>query len=96
MLCSNYWFRSTSSPLQHLSRWTGVSESFVHSILGKRNGKDCHYIPDMTIREDWIKEYTNNIFIDTSTKADQKQTSIMPEIEKDFLNKAMRDLGMLR
>ena len=96
MLCSNYWFRSTASPLQHLSKWTGVSESFVHSILGERNGKDCHYIPDMTIREDWIKEYTNNIFIDTSTVTGQQHKSVMPEIETDFLNKAMKDLGMLR
>ncbi|MAR07103.1 MAG: hypothetical protein CL862_08395 [Cyanobium sp. NAT70] len=94
MLCSNYWFKSTTSSLQHLSRWTGVSESFVNSILGERNGNDCHYIPDMTIRQDWVKEYTEKIYIGKKSKRNEKSHPFIPEIETEFLDKAMKELGM--
>ena len=93
MLCSNYWFANTKSSIAHLSRWTGVSASCINYVLGERHGKDGHYQPDMTIREDWIREYTDKIFIENQ---DNKTCSLKkgPFIETEYLKAAKRDLGM--
>lgn len=93
MLCSNYWFKSTKSSIQHLSRWTGVNISHIHHVLGERHGKDGHYLPDMTIREDWIKEYTEKIFIQNQYNK-PKFTEKNDFIQTEYLESAMRDLGL--
>ena len=93
MICSNHWFYNTNSSIEHLSRWTGISKTYINYILGERHGKDGHYQPDMKIREDWIKEYTENIFIESQ---DNKLVSPNKEqfIETEFLQVAMKELGM--
>ena len=95
MLCANYWFHTTNSAINHLSRWTGVSTRFVNSILGERSGNDGHYIPDMTIRPDWIKEYTENIFVSAQETSLDVNAKKMPQIETEFLDTAMKELGMV-
>ncbi|QNI52755.1 bacterial regulatory helix-turn-helix/ lysR family protein [Synechococcus sp. BIOS-E4-1] len=95
MLCSNYWFKNTTSSIQHLSRWTGVDMFHINYILGERHGKDGHYQPDMKIREDWIEEYTEKIFIENQRNKStvSKRSSI---VQTEYLDSAMRDLGMTK
>ena len=95
MLCSNYWFRNTTSCIEHLSRWTGVSKSYINYILGERHGKDGHYQPDMTIREDWVKEYTEKIFIENQNNK-SRHLKKEPVVQTEYLKSAMRELGMTR
>ena len=94
MLCANYWFHTTNSAINHLSRWTGVSTRFVNSILGERSGNDGHYIPDMTIRSDWIREYNEKIYVSSCENINNLPLKRMPQIETEFLDTAMKELGM--
>ena len=67
----------------------------MNSILGERSGNDGHYIPDMTIRPDWIKEYTENIFVSALETSLDVNAKKMPQVETEFLNTAMKELGMV-
>lgn len=92
-LCSNHWFRTTPSAIQHLSKWTGVKESIVNHIIGERHGNDCHYIHDTTIRKDWISEFTSSLFIQDE-KNDNQPTVQSPLVIEDFLNQARSELSL--
>ena len=39
-----------------------VNENIVNSILGSRKSKDCNYMLDLSIREDWIDHYCSKIY----------------------------------
>ena len=89
-LCSNYWFHSTPSAINHLSRWTGINESIIHKVLGERQGNDCNYMHDTTIREDWIKEFTSTLYVNNSNLKETPNKS--PLIIEDFLEQARKEL----
>ena len=92
-LCSNHWFRTTPSAIQHLSKWTGVEESIVNQIIGERQGNDCHYMHDTTIRRDWISEFTSTLFIQDE-KHGNRSTVKSPLVIEDFLNQARSELSL--
>ena len=92
-LCSNHWFRTTPSAIQHLSKWTGVKESIVNQIIGERQGNDCHYMHDTTIRRDWISEFTSSLFIQDG-KHGKPSTAQSPLVIDDFLNQARSELSL--
>ena len=92
-LCSNHWFRTTPSAIQHLSKWTGVKESIVNQIIGERRGNDCYYMHDTTIRTDWISEFTSTLFIHDEENANQSTTQ-SPLVVDDFLMQARSDLSL--
>ena len=89
-LCSNYWFHSTPSAINHLSRWTGINESIIHKVLGERQGNDCNYMHDTTIREDWIKEFTSTLYVNNGNLKETQNKS--PLIIEDFLDQAKKEL----
>ena len=92
-LCSNHWFHTTPSAIQHLSKWTGVKESIVNQIIGERQGNDCHYMHDTTIRRDWISEFTSTLFIRGG--GNNKQSKAHPPIIiDDFLKQARSELSL--
>lgn len=89
-LCSNYWFQSTPSAINHLSRWTGINKSIIHEVLGERQGNDCHYMHDATIREDWIKEFASTLYVNNNhTKVSPNK---LPLIIEEYLNQAKKEL----
>ena len=49
----------------------------------------------MKIREDWIEEYTEKIFIENQSNKSRvsKSSSI---VQTEYLDSAMRDLGMTK
>ena len=94
LISAKYWFYSASSTIQKISKWTGVSEKIVNSILGNRVGKDCHYIPDMKIRKDWIDTYTNEIYFEPSSVDFNQTTKKNPIIFEDLLNDAYKELNL--
>ena len=94
LISAKYWFYSASSTIQKISKWSGVSEKIVNSILGNRVGKDCHYIPDMKIRKDWIDTYTNEIYFEPGTEEFNQTTKKNPIIFEDLLNDAYKELNL--
>ena len=94
LISAKYWFYSASSTIQKISKWTGVSEKIVNSILGNRVGKDCHYIPDMKIRKDWIDTYTNEIYSEPGTVEFNQTIKKNPIIFEDLLNDAYKELNL--
>ena len=94
LISAKYWFYSASSTIQKISKWTGVSEKIVNSILGNRVGKDCHYIPDMKIRKDWIDTYTNEIYFEPGSVDFNQTTKKNPIIFEDLLSDAYKELNL--
>ena len=92
-LCSNHWFHTTPSAIQHLSKWTGVKESIVNQIIGERHGNDCHYMHDTTIRRDWISEFTSTLFIQGGANGKQFKAH-QPIVIDDFLKQARSELSL--
>lgn len=92
-LCSNHWFHTTPSAIQHLSKWTGVKESIVNQIIGERQGNDCHYMHDTTIRRDWISEFTSTLFIQ-GRESDKQSKANQPIVIDDFLKQARSELSL--
>ena len=92
-LCSNHWFHTTPSAIQHLSKWTGVKESIVHQIIGERQGNDCHYMHDTTIRKDWIREFTSTLFIQDKKHGNQSAAQ-PPLVIEDYLKQARSELSL--
>lgn len=92
-LCSNYWFQSTPSSISYLSRWTGVNEAYVNQVLGERTENDCHYMPEINIRTDWIKEFSNKLFV-AETNRIETARSDHPLINEDYLRSAKHQLGI--
>ena len=92
-LCSNHWFHTTPSAIQHLSKWTGVKESIVNQIIGERQGNDCHYMHDTTIRRDWIREFTSTLFIQGAVNDKQSKVH-QPIVIDDFLKQARSELSL--
>jgi hypothetical protein len=93
MACSRYWFYTTPSSIQRLSLWTGIEERIVHSVLGIREGRearDCHYQPDLCIRQDWLEEYALKIYSRCCAEGDT--AVVLPEVEEEFLETALQDL----
>ena len=93
-LCSNYWFNTTPSSIRHLSQWTGVKESIINQIIGERQGNDCYYMHDMTIRQDWVQEFTSKLFVESELNINQIQLQT-PIIMDDYLVQARKDLGLI-
>ena len=93
-LCSNYWFHTTPSSIRHLSQWTGVKESIINQIIGERQGNDCYYMHDMTIRQDWVQEFTSKLFVESELNVNQIQLQT-PIIMDDYLVQARKDLGLI-
>lgn len=93
ILCSNHWFRTTPSAIKHLSKWTGVKESIVNQIIGERQGNDCHYMHDTTIRRDWISEFTSTLFIQ-GKEFDKQSKAKIPLVIDDFLKQARSELSL--
>ena len=89
-LCSNHWFHTTPSAIQHLSKWTGVKESIVNQIIGERQGNDCHYIHDTTIRRDWIANLRQTCLF-KAERITSNQKSIHPLSSTIFLSKQDRN-----
>lgn len=97
MACSQYWFYSTPSAIECLSRWTGIDGKIVHSVLGERQGqkaRDCHYQPDLSIRNDWLEEYATRIY--TPSQVNAGRSVVLPEVEDEFLKSALADLNPFR
>ena len=97
MVCSEYWFYTTPSSIQCLSRWTGIKEAIVHDVLGEwqgQQGTDCHYQPDLRIRNDWLQDYAQMIY--TPTQANAGRSVVLPEVEDEFLASAVADLHPFR
>ncbi len=94
LISAKYWFNSSSSPIQKISTWTGVDAKIVNSILGNRTGKDCHFIPDMKIRRDWINTYTNEIYYDPGTNEFNQDLKKAPVIFDDLLSDAYKELNL--
>ena len=94
LISAKYWFYSASSTIKKISKWSGVSEKIVNSILGNRVGKDCHYLPDMKIRKDWIDTYTNEIYFEPGTEEFNQTTKKNPIIFEDLLNDAYKELNL--
>ena len=94
LISAKYWFNSSSSPIQKISTWTGVDAKIVNSILGNRTGKDCHFIPDMKIRRDWINTYTNEIYYEPGTDEFNQDLKKAPVIFDDLLNDAYKELNL--
>lgn len=97
MACSQYWFYTTPSSIQCLSRWTGIDEKIVNSVLGERQGqkaRDCHYQPDQSIRNDWLEEYATRIY--TPSQIHPGRSVLLPEVEDEFLKSALADLNPFR
>ena len=92
-LCSNHWFQTTPSAIKHLSKWTGVKESIVNQIIGERQGNDCHYMHDTTIRKDWISEFTSTLFIQDGSRGNQSSAQ-SPLVIEDFLKQARSELAL--
>ena len=92
-LCSNYWFQSTPSSISYLSRWTGVNEAYVNQVLGERTENDCHYIPEINVRTDWVKEFSKNLFVTGEGKTTTAESG-HPLINDDFLKSAKHQLGI--
>ena len=92
-LCSNYWFQSTPSSISYLSRWTGVNEAYVNQVLGERTENDCHYMPEINIRTDWIKEFSNKLFVTENSKI-ETAISDHPLVNEDYLRSAKHQLGI--
>ena len=93
-LCSNYWFQTTPSSISYLSRWTGVKENYVNQILGERTENDCHYMPEINIRTDWVKEFSKNLFVTGDDNKNTTTESDHPLIDDDYLKSAKYQLGI--
>ena len=93
-LCSNYWFQTTPSSISYLSRWTGVKENYVNQILGERTENDCHYMPEINIRTDWVKEFSKNLFVTGDDNKNTTTESGHPLIDDDYLKSAKYQLGI--
>ena len=94
LISAKYWFNSSSSPIKKISKWTGVDEKIVNSILGNRTGKDCHFIPDMKIRRDWINTYTNEIYYEPGADEFNKDLKKSPVIFDDLLSDSYKELNL--
>ena len=94
LISAKYWFNSSSSPIQKISKWTGVNENIVNSILGNRTRKDCHFIPDMKIRRDWINTYTKEIYYEPGTDEFNQDLKKSPVIFDDLLSDSYKELNL--
>ena len=97
MACSQYWFYTTPSSIEYLSRWTGIDGKIVNSVLGEGQGmkaRDCHYQPDLMIRNDWLEEYATTIY--TPSQGHAGRSVMLPDVEDEFLKSALADLNPFR
>ena len=94
LICSKYWFYSTPDSIKKISNWTGVNERIVHSILGSRKSKDCHFMHDLTIREDWIDHYCSKIYIHPNKNKSANNKNIKPLIFNDLINESYKEINI--
>ena len=94
LICSKYWFYSTPDSIKKISNWTGVNERIVHSILGSRKSKDCHFMHDLTIREDWIDHYCSKIYIHPNKNKLANNKNIKPLIFNDLINESYKEINI--
>ncbi|OUU65157.1 MAG: hypothetical protein CBC24_05910 [Candidatus Pelagibacter sp. TMED64] len=94
LICSKYWFYSTPDSIKKISNWTGVNENIVNSILGSRKSKDCHYMHDLSIREDWIDHYCSKIYIHPTNNISANKNNNKPLIFNDLINESYKEVNI--
>ena len=96
LIASKYWFYSTPDSIQKISNWTGVNEKIVDSILGSRKSKDCHYMHDISIREDWIDHYCSKIYIHPHENIQTNHNKNKPVIFADLINESYNEINLFK
>ena len=96
LIASKYWFYSTPDSIKKISNWTGVNENIVDSILGSRKSKDCHYMHDISIREDWIDHYCSKIYIHPHENAQTNHNKNKPVIFDDLINESYDEINLFK
>ena len=96
LIASKYWFYSTPDSIQKISNWTGVNEKIVDSILGSRKSKDCHYMHDISIREDWIDHYCSKIYIHPHENTQTNHNKNKPVIFDDLINESYDEINLFK
>ena len=96
LIASKYWFYSTPDSIQKISNWTGVNEKIVDSILGSRKSKDCHYMHDISIREDWIDHYCSKIYIHPLEDTQTNHNKNKPVIFADLINESYNEVNLFK
>ena len=96
LIASKYWFYSTPDSIQKISNWTGVNEKIVDSILGSRKSKDCHYMHDISIREDWIDHYCSKIYIHPHENTQTNHNKNKPLIFDDLINESYDEINLFK
>ena len=96
LIASKYWFYSTPDSIQKISNWTGVNEKIVDSILGSRKSKDCHYMHDISIREDWIDHYCSKIYIHPHECKQTNHNKNKPVIFADLINESYDEINLFK
>ena len=96
LIGSKYWFYSTPDSIKKISNWTGVNEKIVNSILGSRKSKDCHYMHDISIREDWIDHYCSKIYIHPPDNIPSNHKNNKPLIFADLINESYKDINLFK
>ena len=96
LIASKYWFYSTPDSIQKISNWTGVNEKIVDSILGSRKSKDCHYMHDISIREDWIDHYCSKIYIHPHENTQTNHNKNKPVIFADLINESYNEINLFK
>ena len=96
LIASKYWFYSTPDSIQKISNWTGVNEKIVDSILGSRKSKDCHYMHDISIREDWIDHYCSKIYIHPHENTQTNHNKNKPVIFADLINDSYDEINLFK
>ena len=96
LIASKYWFNSTPDSIKKISNWTGVNEKIVDSILGSRKSKDCHYMHDISIREDWIDHYCSKIYIHPHENTQTNHNKNKPVIFDDLINESYDEINLFK
>ncbi len=96
LIASKYWFYSTPDSIKKISNWTGVNEKIVDSILGSRKSKDCHYMHDISIREDWIDHYCSKIYIHPHENTQTNHNKNKPVIFDDLINESYDEINLFK
>ena len=96
LIASKYWFYSTPDSIKKISNWTGVNEHIVNSILGSRKSKDCHYMHDINIREDWIDHYCSKIYIHPPENTQPNNKNNKPLIFADLVNESYKEINLFK
>ena len=96
LIASKYWFYSTPDSIKKISNWTGVNEKIVDSILGSRKSKDCHYMHDISIREDWIDHYCSKIYIHPHENTQTNHNKNKPVIFADLINESYNEINLFK